>query len=99
MRRAIVRLAIELLVLQKQYRIVGANRGTQKSACILRIRGHDNPESGNVREGRLAALAVIDRAAVQISTNGHPDHSRAREPIVRTPAHSRHLVANLHHSW
>ena len=45
----------------------------------------------------LAALAVINRAAVQISADRHAHHQRRGEPVVRAPAQRRELVANLHH--
>src|SRR5581483_3510361 len=45
----------------------------------------------------FAGLAVVDRAAVQISANRDAQYQRTGERAVRTPSQRRHLVADLHH--
>ena len=53
MRRPVVRLAVELLVLQEQHRVVAAHRRAQQPAGIQRVRRHHHAQSRNVREHRL----------------------------------------------
>src|ERR1700691_5253736 len=96
-RRAAVGLAIEALVFEKQDGIVAANGGAQQSGGIERVRGKYYAQPGNMREHALAALRVIDRASGKISADGHANHNRAREYIVRAPADDGQFVANLHH--
>src|SRR5439155_15592002 len=62
-RRAIVRLAIEVLRLEEQHRVVRANRGAEQSVGVEGSRGHDDAQTRQVREDTLARLAVIDGAA------------------------------------
>ena len=69
-RRAIVGLAIEMLVLEEEHGIVRAHGRAQQAAEIERRGRHHHAQPGNVRERHLAALAVIDRAAGQISADG-----------------------------
>ena len=45
----------------------------------------------------FAALAVINRAAVEIPANGHADHHGRRESVIGAPTQAGELVANLHH--
>ena len=97
MRRAVVRLAIQPLVLEEKHRIIGANRGAQQAAGIQRIRWHDDAQAWDVRELHLAALAVIDGAAVQVSADGHAQHHGAGESAVRAPADRGQFIADLHH--
>ena len=51
---------------------------------------------GDVGEEHLAALAVVDGAALEVAAVGHADHQRALEGAVRAPADQRQLVADLH---
>ena len=60
---AIVGLAVEMLVLEEQHRIIAANGRAQQAANIERRRRHHHAQAGNMREDDFAALAVIDRAA------------------------------------
>ena len=45
----------------------------------------------------LAALAVINGAAVEIPADGHADHHGRRESVIRAPTQAGELVADLHH--
>ena len=45
----------------------------------------------------LAALAVIDGAAVEIAADGDAQHQRRGESAVGAPADGGQLIANLHH--
>ena len=69
--RAIVGLAVEMLVLEEQHGIVGANGGAQQSADIERGGRHHHAQAGDVREDNFAALAVINGAAGEISADGN----------------------------
>ena len=95
--RAVVGLAVQPLVFQEQDRVVRAQRRAQQPAGIGGVRGHHHPQPGNVSKQHLAALAVIDAAAVQVAADGHADYGRAAEAPVGAPAQGGHLVANLHH--
>ena len=90
MRRAIVRLAIQALVLEEQNRIVAADGGAQQAAGIQRVRRHHHAQAGDVRELHLAALAVIDGAAVQIAADGDAQHDGAEKP----PLERQRMVAS-----
>ena len=96
-RGAAIGFAIQTLVLEKQHRIVAANRRAQQAGGIKRIRRKHHAQAGNVREDALAALRVINRAAGQVSADRDANHAGRRERIVRPPAHHRQLVAQLHH--
>src|SRR5580658_3539528 len=72
--RAIVWLAVEMFVLEEQNRIVGANGGAQQAAHVQGGGRHHHAKSGNVGEGNLAALAMVDRAAGEISAERYPHH-------------------------
>ena len=72
-------------------------RRAQQPAGVQRVRGHHHAQARDVRERHLAALAVIDRAAVQIAADRHAQSPRRGETAVRTPAQRGQLVANLHH--
>ncbi len=50
-----------------------------------------------MRENHFAALAVIDRAAGQISANGHANHGGRLEISAGAPARGGKFVAELHH--
>ena len=78
-RRAVVRLAVQLLVFQKQHRIVRAERRAQQAAGIQGVRGHHHAQARNVGEGHFAALAVIDGAAVQVTRRWARESRRGRQ--------------------
>ena len=78
-RRAIVRLAVEMLVLEEHHRIVAADGGAQQAAEIQRGRRHHHAQTRAMRENHFAALAVIDPAAGQIAADGSANHHRRFE--------------------
>ena len=97
MRRAVVGLAIETLVLEEKHRVVAAYRRAQQTAGVESVRRHHHAEPGNVRELHLPALAVINSAAIQVAADGHAQDHGARESAVRAPANGGQLIADLHH--
>ena len=50
-------------------------------------------------EQHLAALAVIDGAALQIAAAGNANDHRTFEGVIRAPPQHRHFVAKLVHGW
>src|SRR5581483_9822940 len=52
-----------------------------------------------MRECHLAALAVIDRAAIQIPADSDANDHGSLEAVIRAPSDRNQLVANLHHGW
>ncbi len=86
-----------MLVLEKHYGIVAANGGAQQTGEIERGGRHDHAQTGSVSENSFAALAVIDRAAGEISADGHADNRGAGESARGAPAHQSKFVAKLHH--
>src|SRR5580693_6366574 len=95
--RTIVRLAIEMLVLEEQHRIVGANGGAQQTAHIQGGGRHYHTQPGNVREDHFSTLAVINRAAGKVAANGDAHDDRSLEMSRGAPAKDSNLVAELHH--
>ena len=93
----VVGLAVEVLVLEEQHRVVAADRRAQQAGRVLRVRRKRDADAGAVREDALARLAVVRRAAAQVAADRDADHHRAREGVVRPVAHHRHFVAELHH--
>ena len=73
-------------MLQEQHRIVATDRGSQQPVRVLGGRREHHAHAGGVREEHLTALAVIDRAAGEIPTDGRADHGRALEAAVGPPA-------------
>src|SRR5216683_359977 len=94
---AIVRLAVEMLVLEEHDGIVATDGGAQKSGNIEGGGGHDDAKTGAVRENGFAALAVINAAAGEVAADGHTQHGGRFEIAVGAPAQDAQLVANLHH--
>src|SRR5688500_2389211 len=97
MRRAIVWLAIEPLVLEEQDGVVAADCGPQQPARIERIRGHNHSQTRYMCERDLAALAVVHRTAVKVAANWHANDDRTREAVIGSPANVRQFVTDLHH--
>ena len=95
-RRLVVGLPIQVLVLAEQHRVVAANRRAQQAGGVLRVRRKHDADARRVREDRDARLAVVRRAAAQVAADRHADHHRARPVVARPVAHHRQLVANLH---
>src|SRR5271154_3758937 len=95
--RAVVRLAVKMLVLEEHYWVVRAYRRPQQAAKIERRRRHHHSQPRNVGENYFAALAVINPATGQITADGHADHRRAFEMSSGPPSQVRQLVAELHH--
>src|SRR6266478_2381578 len=83
---AIVRLAIEMLVLEEHHGIVAAEGGTQKPGDIEGGGGHHDAKAGAVRENGFAALAVINAAAGEITADSHAEHRGTLEGAVGAPA-------------
>src|SRR4029077_5140854 len=94
---ASVGLAVKPLMLEEQYRIVTANRGSQQTSRIEGIGRKYHTQSRNVRENALAALRVVECASGQVPADRPPDHQGSRECIIRAPADHRQLVPQLHH--
>ena len=65
----VVGLAVEVLVLEEQHRVVAADRGPQQSRGVLRVRRKHDANARAVREDALAGLAVVRRAAAQIAAD------------------------------
>src|SRR6266705_6352321 len=84
--RASIGLAVEALVFEEQYRVIAADRSAQQARGVERVGREHDAQSGSMREGALAALRVINRAARQITADRHPDYQRRRESVVRPPA-------------
>ena len=85
-----------MLRLQEHNRIVAPNRRPQQPSSILRIARHHHPEARNVGEEHLARLAVIGRAALEISADRNAYHDGCAPCAVRPPAEVRKLVPKLH---
>ena len=83
---AIVRLAVEMFVLEEHHRVVAADRGAQQAGNVERGGGHDDAQARAMREDRFAALAVIDAAAGEIAADGDANHRGAFEVAVGAPA-------------
>src|SRR5262249_5748623 len=90
-------LAIEMLVLEEHHRVVAANCRPKQAVRIQRVRRHHHSNAWRVSEQHLAALAVANRAAFQVSADCNSDHHRALPSVVRAPAQHRHFIAQLVH--
>ena len=73
--------AVEVLVLEEQYRVVAADGSAQQPVAVQGIRGHHHAQPRRMRKNALARLAVIDGAAGEIPADGHPQHDRAAEGV------------------
>ena len=97
-RVAVVALPVEVLVLEEQHRVVAC--GTRCAAGPRRRAPRDGnaiSKPGHVGEDRLAALAVPDRAALEVAADRDAHDHRARERAVRAPARRRRLRLELVH--
>ena len=77
----VVGLAVEVLVLEEQDRVVAADRGAQQARRVLRVRRERDADAGAVREDALARLRVVRRAAAQVAADrrrGSPSGTRRR---------------------
>ncbi len=92
----VVDLAVEVLVLEEEDRVLATDGGAQEPVGVLGVRGNHHPQPGDVGEENLAALAVVDRAALQVAAVGHANDHRTGEGPVRAPADEGQLVADLH---
>ena len=92
-----VGLAKQVLVLAEHDRIVAGEGSSQQADGIPGPRGEGDDETGDVGEDRLAALAVPDRTAREVTADRDAQHHRAGELAGRTPAGGRHLAAQLLH--
>src|SRR5712664_2384811 len=95
--RAIVGLAVEMLVLEEHHRIVAADRGAEKAGNVEGGGRHDHAQAGAMREDGFAALAVVNAAAGEVAADGYAQHRGRFEIAVGAPAQDTELVANLHH--
>ena len=77
----VVGLAVEVLVLEEEHRVVAADRRAQQAGGVLRVRREHDADAGAVREDALAGLAVVRRAAAQVAADrrrGSPSGTRRR---------------------
>ena len=96
-RVAVVALAVQVLVLEEEHRILAPERGAQQAGGIARARRERDQQPGHVGEDRLAALAVPDGAALQVAADRDAHDHRARERPVRTPPRRGRLRLQLVH--
>ncbi len=96
-RALVVGLAVQVLVLEEEHRVVAADRRAQQPRRIDRVGREHDPQPGTMREDALARLAVIRRAAPQVAADRHAYDRGAGERVVRPIPQHRHLVAELHH--
>ena len=73
----VVRLAIQVLVLEEHHRVVAPYRRAQQSRRVHCIRREHDANTGRMREDRDAGLAVIRRAAAQVAADRDADDDRA----------------------
>src|SRR3989442_1359880 len=84
-RGLVVRLAVEVLLLEEQHRVVAADRGAEQAVGVERgARAHD-AESGDGSEHHRAGLGVVDRATLQVAAVRDPHDEGAAERVVRAP--------------
>ncbi len=95
-RRLVVGLTVQVLVLEEEHRIFAADGGPQETVGIQRRGRTDHPQTRHAGEDGRPGLGVIDRAALQVAAVGDPDDDRRGEGIVRPPPHERQLVPQLH---
>ena len=93
----VVGLAVQMLMLEEQHRILRAQRRSQQSIGVERVGRHHDVQARDMGEHHLAALAVVDRAAAQVTPGGDADDDGAGEGSIGSPAQGRKLVADLHH--
>ena len=89
MRRAVVGLAIEALVFQEQNGIVGPDGGPEQATGVERVGREHDPQAGNVGEDRFAALAVINRAAAEVSADRNAYDDGRGKAVMRAPPQIR----------
>ena len=65
----VVGLAVEVLVLEEQHRVVAADRRPQQPGRVLRVRRKHDADARAVREDALARLAVVRRAAAEVAAD------------------------------
>ena len=95
--RAVVGLAVKMLMLEEHDRVVAADRRAQKARDVERAGRHHHAKTRAMGENRFAALAVIHAPAGEVAADGYTQHHRRFERPIRTPAHHTQLIANLHH--
>ena len=91
----VVRLAVQVLVLEEDHRVVAPDGRAQQAVGVKRRARADDAQAGAVREQRRAGLRVVDGAA-DVAAVRRAHHHRGREQVVGAPAHGRQLVAQLH---
>src|SRR5882724_7722801 len=95
--RAVVRLTVEMFVLEEHHWVVAADGSAQKTGDVQRRGRHYHAQAGAMGENRFATLAVIDAATGEVAADGDAQNYRRFEGAIRTPAHHAKLIANLHH--
>ena len=76
-RIAAVALPVQVLVLEEQHRVFASERGAQQPGGVTRPRRERDQQAGHVGEDRLAALAVPDRAALEVAADRDAHDHRA----------------------
>src|ERR1700683_1567385 len=94
--RTVVGLAIEMFVFEKQHGIIGTNRGAQEAADIEGGGRHHHAQARHVSEDDFAALAMVNRAAGEVTADRYAHDDGSLEMSRRAPTHSGELVADLH---
>ena len=92
----VVRLAVEVLVLEEEHRVVAADRRPQEAVRVEGVRGHDDAQARDVRHEHGARLRVVDGAAADVAARRHADHDGRRERVAGAPAQVGELVVDLH---
>src|SRR6266511_1562123 len=94
-RRLVVGLAVQVLVLEEQHGIVAADRGAQQPVGIQGGARADHAQARDRGEHYRPGLGMVDRSALEVAAVGDAHHGRAAEGVARTPAQGRELVAKL----
>src|ERR1700683_4955935 len=94
--RTVVGLAIEMFVFEKQHGIIGTNRGAQQAANVEGGGRHHHAQARNVSEDDFAALAMVNRAAGEVTADRYTDDDRRFEVSRRAPTQGGEFVADLH---
>src|SRR5262249_35893371 len=92
----VVGLAIQMLVLEKQHRIVRSYCSAEKAIRVERSGRHHNSPSGNGAEQRNPRLAMVNGAAAQVAPYGCPYYHWALPDVVRPPPQHWDFVVHLH---
>ena len=75
--RFAVDLTIQMLVLEKQDRVVAPDRRSEQTGGVIGITRVGDPQPRAVREDALTGLAVVKRSAAQLPADRRTDDERA----------------------